>query len=580
MNAIKQAMDQASELILNGYRAAAAKGLLPDAELPRPVIEVPKDPKNGDYASSFAMQSARALHMAPVKSAQAICENANLTGTVFSSIEWAAPGFINLRLGHHWYEGVLQAICAEGDDYGRSTREHPQKIMVEFVSANPTGPMHMGNARGGVLGDTLAEVLSRSGHQVSREFYVNDAGNQIDKFARSIDARFRQLLGLQTEEDFPEDGYHGDDIRALAEDYLKEHGDSLKDAPLQERLDKLAAFGLERNIPKMKADRRRYGIEYDTWFFESELHKGYIEETVKLLTDKGYTYRKDDALWLKTSEILRGVLLSEGKTEEQIEKLELKDDVLQRSNGFYTYFAADIAYHRNKLAERGFDLAINIWGADHHGHVARLKGALDALGLDGEHRLEIVLMQLVRLMQDGQVVRMSKRTGKAIALSDLLDDIPVDSARFFFNSRVSDSALDFDLDLAVRQDSENPIYYVQYAHARCKSILKALAAEGISGDPKDPDLTLLTDPAELDLIRQLSKLPEEIRLAADSRDPSRLNRYAAECATAFHHFYTVCRIKEAATPALRDARICLVNCMAQVVRNTLSTLGVNAPDHM
>ncbi len=580
MNAIKQAMDQASELILSGYKAAAAKGLLPAVELPRPVIEVPKDPKNGDYASSFAMQSARVLRVAPVKTAQAVCENVSLDGTLFSSIEWAAPGFINLRLGHQWYESVLKAIDAEGDDYGRTTREHPQKIMVEFVSANPTGPMHMGNARGGVLGDTLAEVLSRSGHQVSREFYVNDAGNQIDKFARSIDARFRQQLGLQSEEDFPEDGYHGDDIRELAAAYLAEHGDSLRDEPLQTRLDKLAAFGLAHNIPRMKADLKRYGIEYDTWFFESELHKGYIAETVDMLTERGYTYEKDDALWLKTAEILRGVMLAEGKSEEQIDKLELKDDVLRRSNGFYTYFAADIAYHRNKLAERGFDVAINIWGADHHGHVARLKGALDALGLDGEHRLEIVLMQLVRLMQDGQVVRMSKRTGKAIALSDLLDDIPVDSARFFFNSRVYDSALDFDLDLAVRQDSENPIYYVQYAHARCKSILKALAADGIDGNPRDPDLSLLTDPAELDLIRQLSKLPEEIRLAADARDPSRLNRYAAECATAFHHFYTVCRIKEAATPALRDARIFLVNCMAQVVRNTLSTLGVSAPDHM
>ena len=580
MNAIQLATKQASEIILKGYQAAADKGILPQAEVNAPVIETPKDLKNGDYASSFAMQNARVLRVAPLKTAQAICENADLSGTIFSSMEAAAPGFINLRLAHGWFEQVLNAINAEGDDYGRSVIENPMNIMVEFVSANPTGPMHMGNARGGVLGDTLAEVLSRAGHKVCREFYVNDAGNQIDKFAHSIEARFMQQIFGEDAFQFPEDGYHGEDIKVLARDYIAEHGDSLKDASEDERLNALAQFGLSRNIPKMQADLKRYGIVYDNWFFESELHKGYVEETVNMLGEKGFLYEKEGALWLKTSEILRKNLLAAGKTEEQIDKLELKDDVLRRSNGFYTYFAADIAYHRNKLAERGYDLAINIWGADHHGHVARLQGALDALGLDGTHRLEIVLMQLVRLMQGGEVVRMSKRTGKAISLSDLLDEIPVDSARFFFNSRVSDTTLDFDLDLAVRQDSENPIYYVQYAHARCKSILRALEEGGINTQPASVDLSLLTDPAELDLIRELSKLPEEIRLAAEARDPSRLNRYAASVATAFHHFYTVCRIKEAATPELRDARIQLVHCVAQVIRNALSCLGVSAPDHM
>ncbi len=580
MNAIQLATKQASEIILKGYQAAAAQGILPQAEVNAPVIETPKDLKNGDYASSFAMQNARVLRVAPLKTAQAICEHADLSGTIFSSMEAAAPGFINLRLGHGWFEQVLTAIAAESDDYGRSVIEDPMKIMVEFVSANPTGPMHMGNARGGVLGDTLAEILSRAGHKVNREFYVNDAGNQIDKFAHSIEARFMQQVFGEDAFQFPEDGYHGEDIKVLARDYIAEHGDSLKDACEDERLNALAQFGLSRNIPKMQADLKRYGIVYDNWFFESELHKGYVEETVNMLGEKGFLYEKEGALWLKTSEILRKNLLAAGKTEEQIDKLELKDDVLRRSNGFYTYFAADIAYHRNKLAERGFDLAINIWGADHHGHVARLQGALDALGLDGTHRLEIVLMQLVRLMQGGEVVRMSKRTGKAISLSDLLDEIPVDSARFFFNSRVSDTTLDFDLDLAVRQDSENPIYYVQYAHARCKSILRALEESGINTQPAAVDLTLLVDPAELELIRELSKLPEEIRLAAEARDPSRINRYAASVATAFHHFYTVCRIKEAATPELRDARIQLVHCVAQVIRNALSCLGVSAPDHM
>ncbi|MBQ2326148.1 MAG: arginine--tRNA ligase, partial [Clostridia bacterium] len=381
MNAIQQAMKQASDIIIGGYKAACQKGLLPEAEVSAPVIETPKDPKNGDYASSFAMQSARVLRVAPIKTAQAICENADLEGTMFSSIEFAAPGFINLRLGHGWFEQVLENIAEEGENYGRTTLEEPKKIMVEFVSANPTGPMHMGNARGGVLGDTLAEVLSRAGHNVSREFYVNDAGNQIDKFAHSIEARFMQQIFGEDAFQFPEDGYHGEDIKVLARDYIAEHGDSLKDACEDERLNALAQFGLSRNIPKMQADLKRYGIVYDNWFFESELHKGYVEETVNMLGEKGFLYEKEGALWLKTSEILRKNLLAAGKTEEQIDKLELKDDVLRRSNGFYTYFAADIAYHRNKLAERGYDIAINIWGADHHGHVARLQGALDALGL-------------------------------------------------------------------------------------------------------------------------------------------------------------------------------------------------------
>ena len=377
MNAIQLATKQASEIILKGYQAAAEKGILPQAEVNAPVIETPKDLKNGDYASSFAMQNARVLRVAPLKTAQAVCENADLSGTIFSSMEAAAPGFINLRLAHGWFEQVLTAIAAEGDDYGRSVIENPMNIMVEFVSANPTGPMHMGNARGGVLGDTLAEILSRAGHKVSREFYVNDAGNQIDKFAHSIEARFMQQVFGEDAFQFPEDGYHGEDIKVLARDYIAEHGDSLKDACEDERLNALAQFGLSRNIPKMQADLKRYGIVYDNWFFESELHKGYVEETVNMLGEKGFLYEKEGALWLKTSEILRKNLLAAGKTEEQIEKLELKDDVLRRSNGFYTYFAADIAYHRNKLAERGFDLAINIWGADHHGHVARLKGAMD-----------------------------------------------------------------------------------------------------------------------------------------------------------------------------------------------------------
>ena len=491
MNHIQNAMKAASALIWAGYERAAEAGELPRADLAMPQIEVPKDLKNGDYACTFAMQSAKALRLPPRKIADSVAAHLDLVGSAFSSVEVAGPGFMNLRLSPAWFQGVVENIRAEGAGYGRTTCEKPEKIMVEFVSANPTGPMHMGNARGGVLGDSLAEVLSRAGHQVTREFYVNDAGNQIEKFGLSLEARYMQLILGEDAFPFPEDGYHGDDIRELAAAFREQYGDEYVQKASEERRAALVPFGLERNLARMREDLARYGIHYDNWFFESTLHdSGYVRETIDLLTERGATYEKDGALWLRT-------------TDFGCEK----DDVLRRQNGFYTYFAADIAYHRDKLERRGFDRAINIWGADHHGHVARLKAALDALGLDGTHRLEIVLMQLVRLMRDGEVVRMSKRTGKAISLSDLLDEIPVDAARYFFNSRAADTHLEFDLDLAVRQDSDNPVYYVQYAHARIKSILKALTQDGISLGAPNADLSLLQDPSELDLIRELARLP-------------------------------------------------------------------------
>ena len=428
-------------------------------------------------------------------------------------------------------------MSREGADYGRSEALKGQRIMVEFVSANPTGPMHMGNARGGVLGDTLASVLEAAGAQVWREFYVNDAGNQIEKFAVSLEARYLQILLGEDAVPFPEDGYHGDDIRELAQAFYEEKGRSYQDRPVQERRRALAAFGLERNIPRMKSDLARYKISYDQWFFESELHdSGYVAETVQLLTQRGYTYEKEGALWLATGRILEESCRRAGKSEKDIAKLELKDDVLRRANGFYTYFAADIAYHRNKFEKRGFDRVINIWGADHHGHVARLKGAMDALGLDGTNRLDIVLMQLVKLLRDGEVVKMSKRTGKAISLTDLLDEVPVDAARWFFNAK-PDTQMDFDLGLAVREDSENPIYYVEYAHARICSLLRNLAAEGHPVPAVAAvDAGLLSSETEIALIKQLALFCDELRLAARDYDPSHINRYLVDLAGCFHRF--------------------------------------------
>ena len=579
-NMIQKAKQQVAELVNAAYLAAAEKGELPAGLTLGGSVEIPKDTANGDYAANYAMASAKLMRMPPRKVAETLVSNMELDGSWFESVDVAGPGFMNFRMGGKWYSDVLKNVAEEGDSFCNCNIGEGKKLMVEFVSANPTGPMHMGNARGGVLGDALASVLSRAGYNVWREFYVNDAGNQIEKFAGSIEARALQLLKGEDAVEFPEDGYHGDDIKELAKLFCEKYGEGWLELPTTERHKMMAEFGLSVNLPKMKRDLARYGIEYDQWFLESSLHEsGYVADSVQKLTEAGYTYEKDGALWLHTSKILSDKLLAAGKKPENIEKLELKDDVLRRANGFYTYFAADIAYHRNKFEQRGFDKVINVWGADRHGHVARLKGAMDALGLDGEHRLDIVLMQLVKLMRGGEVVRMSKRTGKAISLSDLLDEIPVDAARYFFNSR-PESPVEFDLDLAVRQDSENPVYYVQYAHARICTMISALKAEGHDvPDINSVDLSLLTTEQERELIKQIALLPEEIRLAARDYDPSRINKYVTELAARFHRFYTACRIKGAEEGVL-NARLCLADTVRKVIALSLSVIGVSAPSKM
>ena len=579
-NMIQNAREQVLTLTRSACERAVADGLLPGGAEISAGAEIPKDPANGDYTTTFALAAARAMGKKPREIAEALQSRMELGGSYFTSVEIAGPGFLNFRLGDRWYAEALTAVAREGKEYGGSTLLQGQRIMVEFVSANPTGPMHMGNARGGVLGDTLAAVLERCGAEVSREFYVNDAGNQIEKFAASIEARYLQLVRGEDAVPFPEDGYHGDDIRELAQAFLSEHGADWADRPQEELRAELAAFGLARNIPKMQSDLARYGIRYDRWFFESELHKsGYVAATVEELSKRGYTYEKEGALWLKTAEIIRTVLEKQGKKPAEIEKLDLKDDVLRRANGFYTYFAADIAYHRNKF-DRGFDRCINVWGADHHGHVARMKGSLDALGLDGSGRLDIVLMQLVKLVRDGEVVRMSKRTGKAISLTDLLDEIPVDACRFFFNMVKPESAMEFDLGLAVREDSENPVYYVQYAHARICSLIRMLEAEGHGVKPvEEVDISLLRGELEEAVIKQLAMFGEELRLAARDYDPSHVNRYLVELSAAFHKFYNACRIK-GERDEIVDARLCLANAVRLALENGLGLIGCSAPDKM
>ncbi len=576
-NMIQSAKDQIAELTRSAYAAAVEAGALP-AGVETPVaVEIPKDAANGDYTTTFCLAAAKAMKKPPREVAQILTGRMRLEGTYFTGVEIAGPGFLNFRLGEKWYAQVLSDVLALGGAYGRGDVLAGKKYMVEFVSANPTGPMHMGNARGGVLGDTLASVLEKNGAEVWREFYVNDAGNQIEKFAKSIEARYLQLIQGEDAVEFPEDGYQGDDIRELAKAFREQYGDSYVNCDVAKRHADMARFGLDRNLPKMKSDLARYGIEYDQWFLESSLYESHaVEEAMAELTARGYTYEKDGALWLKTAEIMRENLRREGKSDEQIDKLDLKDDVLRRANGFYTYFASDIAYHRNKFAVRGFDRVINVWGADHHGHVARLKGAMDAIGLDGS-KLDIVLMQLVKLVRDGEAVKMSKRTGKAISLSDLLDEVPVDACRWYFNTK-PDTQMDFDLGLAVREDSENPVYYVQYAHARICSLLAALAEEGHTLR-EEVDVSLANTEQERELIKALAAFPEEVRMAARDYDPSYINRYLVSLAGTFHRFYNACRIKGEADDVVA-VRLALAEATDWVIDNGLDILGVTAPEKM
>ncbi|MBQ6544078.1 MAG: arginine--tRNA ligase, partial [Clostridia bacterium] len=488
---VKQAITEIRMAIMDAAGRAVADGVFPEAPLGDFVIEVPANRANGDYSSNAAMAWARDLHKAPREIASLLVERLVLADTFADRCEIAGPGFLNFYLSDSFNACVIEDILEKGGDYGRSDYGSGKRINVEFVSANPTGPMHMGNARGGALGDCLAAVLDFAGYDVEREFYVNDAGNQIAKFGLSLDVRYRQLFLGENAVELPEDSYHGDDIIERAKEFAEIHGDSYLNEPEDVRRKALIDFALPENIKLMKANMDKYRIVYDTWFLESTLHNdGELAETIGILKDKGLTYEKDGALWYKNREVLAARLKNEGKSDKDIEKLELKDEVLIRQNGNPTYFAADIAYHRNKF-KRGFDKAIDVWGADHHGHVARMKGALDAVGYDG-NRLDVVLMQLVNLTKDGEVVRMSKRSGKSITLSDLLDEIPIDAVRFLFNIREPGSQMEFDLGLAVSQNSENPVYYCQYAHARICSIFRKLEEEGRAySKPQFADIMLL-----------------------------------------------------------------------------------------
>ncbi|MCD7749269.1 MAG: arginine--tRNA ligase [Oscillospiraceae bacterium] len=525
-------------------------------------VGIPKNTQNGDFAANHAMAGAKAAGMAPRKLAEEILSHLSLEGTWYTGAETAGPGFLNFRLGDDWYSDVLNAVAAEGAAYGRADARNGKRVMVEFVSANPTGPMTIGNARGGVLGDTMASVLDWAGWDVWREFYVNNAGHQVELFGRSVEARYLQIIQGEDAVEFPDNGYHGDDIRAMAQEIYDAEGDKYLHMSAEERQKAFIDYGIPKNIQRMRDDLERYGIKFDRWFLETELHdSGYVAETIDILTQAGHTYEKDGQLWLKNTDFGAD-----------------KDECMRRADGTWTYYAVDIAYHRNKFVERGFDRVIDVWGADHHGHAIRFGSTMTCpeLGLNGR-ALDFLIMQMVRLTRNGETVKVSKRTGKALTLADLMDEIGRDPCRYFFNASPG-SHLEFDLDLAVRQDSENPVYYVQYAHARIQSLLSMLAADGYKPAEK-ADASLLTAPQERELIKALASFPGEIRQAAQELDPSRINKYATEVASRFHKFYNACRIRGEEESLVR-ARLLLAADTGIVLENALGILGVTAPDSM
>ncbi len=560
-NLIKQASDQLREILLGSMGRLVASGAVPPEPVSDFKIEIPADKSHGDFATNAAMVCAKPFRMAPRAIAEKILGELVLEGTYFDRAEIAGPGFINFFLSPRWFAQVVNTVLEETGTYGRTDTGEGKRVLVEFVSANPTGPMHVGNARGGAIGDCLASLLDWAGYQVEREFYINDAGNQIEKFATSLEVRYLQLYRDGVE--LPEDAYQGMDIVEHAKAFAAENGDRYVDADTKTRRDALVAYALPKNIEGLKRDLGKYRIQYDTWFRESTLHAdGSVMEIVRKLRDSGYTYEQDGATWFKATEFGAD-----------------KDFVLVRSNGIPTYVVPDIAYHYNKLVTRGFDKAIDVLGADHHGYVPRLKAALTALGVDAS-KLDVVLMQMVFVMRNGQVAKLSKRSGKAITLVTLLEEIPIDAARFFFNLREANSHFEFDLDLAVEKSSQNPVYYVQYAHARICSLLRNLAEEGIRPTELTGErMQQFTQPQEIELIRYIAMLPQEIDTAAKHYDPSRITKYTVELATLFHKFYDACTVKNA-EPQLRAARLALCAATRQALANALTMLKITCPEKM
>ncbi|HBQ26448.1 MAG TPA: arginine--tRNA ligase [Syntrophomonas sp.] len=560
MNPVQELHNLLEELIIEAIEACREEGQLDYQQLPDFVIEVPREKGHGDFACNIAMLLAREARMVPRKIAETIVTMINSKSHLqIEKIEVAGPGFINIFLNNSWLYDIPVLVTELEGRYGYNPRLD-QRVQVEFVSANPTGNLHMGNARGGAIGDTLANILDRAGYDVQREFYINDAGNQIEIFTDSLETRYLQLNGYDLP--FPEDGYAGQDVVETVKRIISHYGKQLLDMSSDERRKILLDYALEEKVKYIRKTLENFGVNYDVWFSEKTLHKtGKIDEVVNYLQEKGYVYEGEDALWFKST--LFG---------------DEKDEVIMRANGIPTYFAADIAYHKDKF-ERGFDWVINVWGADHHGHVARMKGAMEALGYDPD-KLDILLMQLVRLYRGGNIVRMSKRTGTTVSLDELIEEVGRDAARYFFVMRSPDSHLDFDLELAKQQNQENPVYYVQYAHARICSIFRQAEAAGVRmSGIAEIDPSLLQEKEELALLRKIADFPEEICVAARAMAPQRIARYVLELAGLFHSFYNHHRVLHQ-DQALQNARLLLMYITRITIKNSLDILGVNSPERM
>lgn len=582
-NMIELAKQQVKETVMNALGRLVAEGKIEAVPLPAFNVERPADVSHGDFSCNAAMASAKALKNNPRTIGQMIADAAILDGTVFEKIEVAGPGFLNFFISPVWFNETVGEVISSGSDYGKTELGKGKRVLVEFVSANPTGPMHIGNARGGALGDSLSSVLQFAGYNVEREFYVNDAGNQIEKFGKSLSIRYMQIADgnkadviasfgdedvcrrvFEDEENFPmpEDVYKGVDIIEHAYNFYKINGDKFVSADEESRKSALVEYALPLNIDGLEKDLKKYRIVYDTWFRESSLHKsGAVKQIVDMLTEKGQTYEKDGAIWFKASDF----------GDDQ-------DRVLVRANGIPTYFVPDIAYHYNKLVTRGFDKAVDILGADHHGYIARMKAALTALGVDAS-KLDIVIMQMVMLVRNGETVKLSKRSGKAITLSTLLDEVPIDAARFFFNLRDPNTHLEFDLELAIEESSNNPVFYVQYAHARICSILRRMEEEGTGYKNIHVSELNYAHPAELALIRHIAALPNCINEAAKDYNPSKITKYLCDLAQLFHKFYDNCKIKGEEENILQS-RLSLCVATKTVFKNLLDLLKVDAPEKM
>ncbi len=545
-----------SDAIIKTAQNAIAAGVVKDGALPEVQLTVPPKKEFGDFASNFAMQSARALRCNPRVLAQYIVEN--LDCPYVKKAEIAGPGFINFYLNPDWVYDMLARIVEAGENYGNLPKASDEKIQLEYVSANPTGPLHVGHGRGAAVGSALANLLKAAGYDVEQEYYINDAGNQMNNLARSVNARYLELLGKEIE--FPEDGYHGHDIIDTAQRIINKYGDRFLQMEEAERLEEFKTIAYQEKLAALKEDLERFNVRFDVWFSEKTLHEANkIKEACDRLLEKGYMYEQDGALWLKSTAF--------GDD---------KDRVVIRDNGVPTYFAADIAYHANKFG-RGFDRVINLWGADHHGYIARMKAAMQCMGYQPE-QLEILILQMVRLLRDGQEVKMSKRTGQSVTLNELIDEVGTDAARFFFVMRSIDSQLDFDLDLAKKKSNDNPVFYVQYAHARICSIMRQVAEAGIEVQGKG-DYKLLTEPVEVDLIKKLGEYPEMLATAAKERAVQQVAHYVYDLAGLFHSAYNQCRIL-GVNEDLQQARLAMVIAVGHVVRHALSILGVSAPEKM